>query len=157
MKRSAIVLVLASLVIGCSSGGSAGKVNLLPPEYQVRQISGQAHVARHVSGGMPVQFAMDFRNPSGETIVLERIQVESMGSGAYSVEPVSRPFDTNIAPNQVITVNFWAPAIAGSTILGANGPVTLRTTAYFSSAFGKFREIYIQQVNSGQRENRIPH
>ena len=44
-------------------------------------------------------------------------------------------------------VEFWAPARTGLSLVGANGPVTLRVTTEFDSAVGKFQQIVTQVVN----------
>ena len=47
-------------------------------------------------------------------------------------------------------VEFWAPAsIDDPTILGANGPVTIRLTLYYETAAGTFQSIVVQQVQAG--------
>ena len=59
------------------------------------------------------------------------------------------PFKTVVQPGQTETVQFWAAANVGSTsLVGANGPVTLRVTAQFDSPMGQFQEIVVQQVNA---------
>jgi hypothetical protein len=76
--------------------------------------------------------------------------------GAYAVESTGRPFDTKILPEEFQVVEMWVPAnISSATIMGANGPVTLRATLQFDSPVGQFQEIVVQQVNAmpGRTEN----
>ena len=73
--------------------------------------------------------------------------------GAYSVEQTSRPFSLTVKPDAFETADFWVPAVADSTILGANGPVTMRVIAHFDSPVGQFDEIVIQQVSGASAPN----
>ena len=41
----------------------------------------------------------------------------------------------------------WAPAQTGLSLVGANGPVTLRVTTDFDSPVGRFQQISTQVVN----------
>lgn len=150
MRR--IVLFLAFVIpvlTACSSDSANAPLGLIPPELHIRQTQGQAFAARHSEGPISIKFEIDVFNPSSETIQLQRLQMESMGAGAYTMRNSAKPFDTDVLPGKTQTVEMWAPAYANNTISGANGPVTVRVQAEFKSDLGKFRKIYIEQVNSG--------
>lgn len=144
------VLVIPILTACGSSNGfrDDAPVGLIPPELNIRQTEGQAFAARHIEGPISVKFEVDVFNPSSEAIELQRLQLESIGEGAYSLRS-TKPFQTNVEPGKTQTVEMWAPAYANSTISGANGPVTVRIQADFRSELGKFRKIYVKQVNAG--------
>lgn len=127
----------------------------MAPEFVVRQSSGVGVAARNMTGNLPIRFEIEVRNPSGEPIQLDRIQVETMGLGAYSISPQSKPFTLTIGSNRAALVEMWAPAVASDTILGLNGPVTLRLTANFSSEFGKFQRVVVTQVNDQSGRARV--
>ena len=155
MRKSVSLLsAVVVLAVGCStmksdSGLGAAKVNVIKPDIELTQVSTMPAAARHVEGGIPVQYAMRVANRSAEPITLKRVTVQSMGMGAYRVDATGRPFDTKILPDQYQVVEFWVPAtVVESTIVGANGPVTLRATLQFDSPVGQFQEIVVQQVNA---------
>lgn len=153
MPRSLLVVAALTFAVSCSSmrsdsGLGNTKVSIIKPEIDIAQISSVPQAARHVEGGIPVHFAMRVANRFGETITLKSVNLQSVGVGAYDVASTSRPFKTKIQPDQEETVEFWVPANVGmSTIVGANGPVTLRATLYFDSPVGQFQEVIIRQVN----------
>lgn len=152
--RTAAALGFLLLTLSCASGTPRTKANLIAPDLAIRQIGGVGAVSRHLSGPISVNLEVDVLNKSAETIRLERIELQSIGSGAYTVSQQSRPFNQEIAPNSVERVRFFVPAQAEGTISGANGPVTVRVTAYFDSPAGQFREIYMRNINDqlgGQR------
>ena len=131
------------------SGLGNAKVDVIKPQIEIAQISSIPHAARHVTGGIPVHYSMRVANRSAEQITLKSVSLQSVGMGAYDIATTSRPFSTLIAPDQFETVKFWVPAnISSTTIVGANGPVTLRATLYFDSPVGQVQEVVIQQVNA---------
>ena len=152
--RKSLVIFAVVLLAGCSSmqsdsGLGAAKVALTKPDILLTQISTIPAAARHVEGGLPVQYRLQVGNRSAEKITLKRVTLVSMGVGAYDVPSTSRPFSTEIQPDQAQIVEFWVPAnVSNATIIGANGPVTLRATLQFDSAVGQFQETVVQQVNA---------
>jgi len=136
------------LFLACRTADDAMPESLIPPELQIRQVGAQPFAARHITGPIPVNFEIAIANRSAETLTLQRIELQSMGMGAYTVQSTAKPFDRKIVSNAIERVELWAPAQMEQTITGANGPVTLRVTVYFNSDLGKFRRIYVQQVNA---------
>jgi hypothetical protein len=153
MRKFVVVAVLALSLSGCAStrsdsGLGNAKVPVVKPQIDIAQISSIPTAARHVQGGIPIHYAVRVGNRSADTITLKSVNVQSVGVGAYDVASTSRPFTRKIQPDQNETVEFWVPAsISIDTIMGANGPVTLRATLYFDSPVGQFQEVVIRQVN----------
>jgi hypothetical protein len=149
---SCSLAALTLLSLSCSSSSSSGSMQtaqLIPPEFSIRQIGGQPSVARYQTGPISVQFEIEILNHSGEALTVDSVTVESIGHGAYTLRRTSVNFkETVIGPQRLGRIRLWAPAEAEGTIIGANGPVTVRGTVYFNSAAGKFREIFVQQVNA---------
>lgn len=116
-------------------------------DIKIAQTSNMPAAARHVDGAIGIQYAMRVGNRTTENIRLTRVTVQTMSDGAYYVNPTSLPFNVAIAPDQSEDVQFWAPAVSGVTIVGNNGPVTLRVVCEFDSAAGRFQEVVVRQVN----------
>ncbi len=148
-----VSLAAAAILSACASSKSESglgkaKVNLVEPEVIISQVNFVPQVARDITGNVPVHYQVKVANRSAEPITLTRIEVRSVGAGAYSLSPQTHPFKQKIAPDGFEVVDFWAPAvIEDPTVYGANGPVTLRTVAHFDSAVGQFENITIQQVH----------
>lgn len=142
----AFCLPVALFVLACSANKQQS-ANLISPDIRIQQISATPTAARHVSGPLPVAFRVEVFNNSGEPLTLTRVRVESVGEGAYNLLSSSQAFDARIAPDRGVSVEFWTSAIGQNTIMGNNGPVTIRGIAYFDSPVGAFQKIFIQQVN----------
>jgi hypothetical protein len=160
MRKQLIALSLV-LVGACASGGTSATSNNRTaanatspaPEVQIMQVGGVPPAARHVTGGVSVQYAVEIANPSSEAITLKRIGVQSVSDGAYTVRH-SQPFDKLIPASERHVVEFFAPAYAsGNSVVGANGPVTVRVTAEFEGPRGGFQHVVTQVVNSGTGVN----
>jgi hypothetical protein len=138
-----LCLLLSALGLRCSSAP------LTEPEIHISQISNLAEAAAHVSGNISVQYQVDIANHGNVTITIKRIDVISLGEGAYTLRPSSFPFDAALSPGQATAVQFWAPAvIADPTIIGANGPVSLRVTTQYETPSGRAQSVVVQQVHA---------
>jgi hypothetical protein len=60
MKKWLLSVLSVMLVAACAS--TAAKVKIADPEIQLQQVSSMPAVAEHVTGGMPVNFAMAVTN-----------------------------------------------------------------------------------------------
>jgi hypothetical protein len=144
--NSARIACATLLLFSCAT--SSPKTATVEPEFQIQQISNIPEAARYVTGRISVQYAVAVKNTTPAPLQLKRIDVQSVGYGAYTLAPTSLPFDVPIAPGETKVVQFWGGAfIDSSTISGANGPVTLRAVAQFDSANGPVRTTVVQQVH----------
>ena len=152
-KHPFLAVALIVAMAGCASGKSDSgignaKVKLIEPEIAFTQTNYLPPVAKDITGLVPVHYAVRVANKSGEPITLTRVDVQSLGAGAYSLASQSRPFKTKIAPDHFEIVDFWVTGYIGDvTVYGANGPVTLRAVAHFDSPVGQFDSIVVQQVH----------
>lgn len=119
----------------------------MKPEILLVQTSSVPVAARHVDSPLTIHYAMRVANKSPEAITLKQVTVQSISEGAYFVSPTSKPYDLAINANEKQEVEFWVSAQPAGSIVGANGPVTLRVTCTFDSPTGKFQEIVMQRVN----------
>jgi hypothetical protein len=154
MRKSAVAVAALLIVSGCStmqsdSGKGRAKVAVPEPALQIQQLSTVPSAAQHIEGVLPVQYALQVVNNAAEPITLKQVSVVSMGYGAYNVPQTSQAFKSVIEPQQSQVVDFWVGAnIKTTSLVGANGPVTLRVTAIFDSPDGQFQKIVVQQVNA---------
>jgi hypothetical protein len=150
MRKAIAASVVLVIVAGCSSGSSGAsgsRAKIAKPEILLVQTSGVPIAARHSDGMLSIHYALRVENRADETIKLRRVTVQSISEGAYYVDSTSRPFDVAIEPQQKKEVKFWVAARPAGTIVGANGPVTMRVTCQFDSRDGKFQHIVMRLVN----------
>ena len=142
MKRAAI---LAIFLAACATSSQAP---VPEPEILVEQLSTVAPAAIHVGGAISLQYRVTVHNVSDTPLTLKRVDLNSLGAGAYTLGSTSRSFNLSIAPGATQAVQFWTSGTVDPTILGANGPVTLRGVLGFDSAKGSFQSVVTQQVHA---------
>jgi len=157
MRHSNILRCFAALsmtlLAGCASSTSPTSAPKAAtghpePELELVQVSSVADAARNITGAMPVQFTLSIRNTTSVPLKLKHIEIQSITSGAYSLDPVSRTYDQQIEPGASQNFDIWGSANASGTITGANGPVTIRAIAQFESSLGSFQTVAIKQVRA---------
>ena len=119
------------------------------PEILLTQLSNVADIARHITGGITVQYRLAIHNTTPDRLTLRRADFQSVGAGAYSLPAFSRPFQDSIDPGETKAVEVWGSAVIDDpTIAGANGPVTIRAVLLFDSPNGSFQSVIVQQVHA---------
>jgi hypothetical protein len=144
------------VTFACVSGQRPSEIP--QPQIQIRQVGGpeSTGVTRNLTGGMPVRLQITVANPSSKTIRVEKLEIHSVGMGAFEVPNASRPVNQSIASGQAGLIDFWTAAYSQGSISGPAGPVTLRLTLYFSSDLGDFREVYTETVNTSRTPRTDP-
>jgi hypothetical protein len=138
MKHTAIILLLASTALACSSGSN---VKVIRPEVELVQLVGPGDVAMG-SGIMQIQFGLRVSNRASEPITLRRVEMSSVGRGAYVLRREFHPFNKVIRPEQYEDVTFWSRGfVYGSRFEPSNEPVTVRAILFFESPDGPFQQI----------------
>lgn len=139
--------ILAILVIaGCASQSTNAKVNIADPHVTIEQLSSVPLVAEHVTGGVPVQYRMAITNNAQIPITLKRVNIRSMGEGAYVVQPSSKPYALKIDPGATEMIELWVPTTAVPSVAGANGAVALQLRTEYDSSLGTFQNVTVSQV-----------
>jgi hypothetical protein len=154
MLRAALGAALATLLAACA--GTAPDMPSGRVDIQIDQLNQVPLAAQRVTGGAPMQYRVRVANRTPDVVTLQSVNVQSVaGTDAYVVQNTTRGFDVKIPASEFGDVEFWAPAqLTGNTVMGANGPVTLRLTLVFDSPSGKFNETVIRQVNTGRSSTR---
>lgn len=141
MKRLGIVLLPILLLASCSSSGA----NLLEPEIVVRQMPDNFDLLAF-RGPIAIRYQVTIGNPSGEEIVIERLQLRSNGPGPYTVAQKTRSLSITIPAGEIVTFDFFVDAVSRGDDRIMREPVTLSGTAYFRHAGGSFSMSFIQVI-----------
>jgi len=141
-------LLLSAFCLTCAGAPQQKTPPLAEPEVRISQLSNLAEAATHISGSISVQYRVEFRNSANVPITIKRIDVITIGEGAYTLRPTSTPVDKQLNPGEAAAVEFWAPAfIVDPTIIGANGPVSIRVTTQYDTPNGRAQSNSVQQVH----------
>ncbi|HYS56456.1 MAG TPA: hypothetical protein VER58_22080 [Thermoanaerobaculia bacterium] len=85
----------------------------------------------YFSGPVNIQYQLSVTNPTNEPMTLTRLDLETLGPGAYSLRTAATPMNLKVPPNSTAKnlISVWGRARGG--YLSASEPVTIRGTAYF--------------------------
>jgi hypothetical protein len=153
MKRIALVVAVVAVLILAACASSHGPADTrLKPEIHLEQVVGPADLG-YPGGAIDVQYEIQITNHAQEPMTLRRVEVRSVGGGAYRLRPETYRFNDTATPGNFIAVRFWAHAYqAGAFGRGSTEPVTLRAILYFDSPSGGFQHILLKELT--QFENR---
>ena len=145
MKRAACFLTVALLVAGCGSSNlsSNGGPNVTVHLAQVNT----APDVFYFAGPVNIQYQLSITNPTSDALTLTRLDLETIGPGAYSLRTAATPMNLKVPPNSTATytISVWGRARGG--YLAADEPVTLRGTAYFKGPSGSFVRILTENIS----------
>jgi hypothetical protein len=128
----AVAVVLLIALSGYASSSSDS------PKIDVRltQISTPADTF-FFRGPISLQYQLSIANPTGEPVTLRRLELSTLGPGAYFLRTGATPITRTIRANgtTTITLSAWGRASGGD--LRMEEPVTIRGLAYFDRPHGK--------------------
>jgi hypothetical protein len=138
MKHTVFILLLLA---GCASGvQNAPNVELHVAQFESQQDG-------YLFGGsVNVRFGVSAANRTKEPVTLTRIEIRTVGSGAYTIRPTSTPINIKLAPGQEATVPISLWGFARGGYASAREPVTLRATAYMTGPTGAFVRLFTEYI-----------
>ena len=148
MKQWFATIAAAFLLAGCASGGgnTPGSPNVTLNLTQLYATNG-ADIF-YTRGPINVQLALSVNNPTDRTLTLRRLDLASVGQGAFALRTGSVPMNERIPPGgqTTVTLSTWAQARGGR--LTVNEPVTVRGIAQFDDGTGHpFTRVFTQNLN----------
>jgi hypothetical protein len=137
-------LLIALLLAGCASGPAedpnAPNITLHLSPYQ------DALNDYRFSGPVNIQFALSMTNTSNQPVTLDRIEIRTVGSGAYTIRPTTTSINVNLGPGESrsMPISVWGYARGGQ--MSSTEPVTLRGTAYLRGPAGPFVRLVTEYI-----------
>ena len=126
--RVTIAAAVLSLILGaCASSTDSTGPNLT---LHLEQASGLPDMF-YFRGPISLQYRL-----TSSPLTLRRLDLRSLGTGAYSIRTGSTPITQTIAPNGTTTIPLSAWGYAAGGYLRSEEPVTIRGVAYFETADG---------------------
>jgi hypothetical protein len=135
MKRALSILALTILAAACGSSGSTGTAGSPALDIHLAQ-TGSSNDVFYIRGPISLQYQLEVTNPTADNYTLRRLDLQTIGQGAYYLHTGSVPMNETVRGNgtTAIRVAAWGTARGGR--LTVNEPVTLRITAQFDDGRG---------------------
>ena len=141
MKHALLILLLLA---GCASG-APDDPNAPNVIVHVEQFESQPD-AYLFGGSVNVRFAVSAMNRTKDPITLNRIEIRTVGSGAYTIRPTPTPINLKLAPGQEATVPISLWGFSRGGYASAREPVTLRAIAYMTGPTGPFVRLFTEYI-----------
>jgi hypothetical protein len=143
--RKSLALAVIALLAGCAS--SSPSSDAPPLDLKLVQVGTPAADMYYFSGPINVQYDLVAHNPANAEYTLKRLDIQSVGPGAYSIRTGSSPITYRIPPNTTTTIHLstWARAAGG--FLRAEEPVTVRAIAQFDGPKGTFQKVWTETLS----------
>lgn len=125
-----LVAACGSGIASTSGGRAAVGVNLVSPVFFGSGTSAPANVEVVVE------------NRSGQPMIVRSIRVESSGMMTWGIYPARRSFVETLAPGEVKSFPMFATAVAQSSRMTPNEPLTVRAVVQFDVGKEHFQEFY---------------
>jgi len=130
MRARIAVAVLFVGLLGFASNSRGADAPKL--DVQLRQISMPSDMF-YFRGPVNLQYQLTITNPTNAPVTLRRIDLSTMGPGAYTLHTGATPITRVIPPNGTTTSTLSAWGRASGGYLRSEEPVTVRGVAYFDS------------------------
>jgi len=146
MKR-ALVLFAIVLMAGCASSAATSS-NAPPLQMTLLQRGAPAADVFYFRGPVNVQYDLAVRNPTNNQYTLRRLDIQSVGPGAYRIRTGSQPMNQKVNPNGTTAVHLstWAQSTGG--FISSGEPVTVRVIAQFQDPNGHmFQKVFSETLS----------
>jgi hypothetical protein len=142
MRRTALALFAAIFAAACASGPQDSG-----PDLQIHLTAIDTFKDMFYSAGpVTLRYQVVVQNPGLQPVTLLRLDLRSVGIGAYSLRPDTHSLNVKIPPKSTAEFAITAYGIArgGQTLSGE--PVTLQGAAHFEGPDGQFVKFYHQNI-----------
>lgn len=147
MRQMLAVLFLVSLACSSASVHTGRTQDSSTPDFDVVIDQPDAPMTMRNQESVELRFLITVKNRTTSPWTIERIALQSMGGGAYSVPVRTRELGRVVAPGAEEQFEFWGTAeLSGDPGL-ARAPITMRTTLYAKNDTGKRSEEFMQRIN----------
>jgi hypothetical protein len=141
MKRAVLILLFLAGCASAQDDANAPNVSLHLAQYE------SAPNAFLYGGLVNVRYSLSVANRTSDPVTLTRLEIRTVGSGAYAIRPTSTQINIDLAPGQekTVPISLWANARGGN--MAAQEPVTLRATAYMTGPKGAFVRLFTEYLS----------
>ncbi len=143
MKSVVAPLALGLLFAACASSEQSSGPNVA---VQLEQLNVGSDIF-YFRGPVNIQYRVLIANPTSQALTLTRLDLQTIGPGAYSLRSGATPMNLKVAPNATTayTISVWGYSRGG--YLASGEPVTIQGTAYFKGSSGSFVRVFNQNIS----------
>ena len=143
MKSAVSALGLGLFLFACASSNQSNGPNV---SIHLAQVA-QSNDVFYFRGPVSIQYQLSIANPTNQELTLTRLDLQTIGPGAYSLRANGTPMNLKVAPNSTSTylISVWGYSSGG--YLRSSEPVSIRGTAYFKGPSGSFLKLFNENIS----------
>ena len=148
LTTAVVALLFAALISGCASSLDEVPAGVTPPRIIVGTLE-VPHMEATTMALMSVIVRIQVTNTDDEPLVVERLEITSVGRGPYELGRGERRYQKELAPGTTEVFDLVVPAQAmdrAQAVGGQEGAMQIRVIGYFNSSVGRFRMMDMQSV-----------
>ena len=146
MKQALAFLAIAMLA-GCASS-AASSSDAPPLQVSLLQSGSPAADIYYFRGPVNIQYDLAVKNPTNSAYTLRRLDIQSIGQGAYRIRTGAQTMNQTIPANGTTDVHLstWGRATGG--FMSSGEPVSVRVIAQFAGPNGKtFQKVFTETLS----------
>jgi hypothetical protein len=145
MRHAALILLLFA---GCASSAQ-NDANTPNITFHLEQYESATN-AYTFNGALNLAFALSVTNTTNQLVKINRLEIRTIGSGAFTIRPTSIPINMDLGPGEAKTmpISAWGYALGGH--MASTEPVTIRGTAYLTGPSGAFLRLFSEYITPQQ-------
>ena len=116
----------------------------VPPDVNARLEQIETSGDLRFSGPIYVKYRVWASNFTEEPITLDRVELHTIGPGAYTLNEPALPLKLTIPPKEGASAVVMARGTATGGTMSMNEPVNVRVTAYFTRGGKSFVRVFNQ-------------
>lgn len=146
MRRTLALLAIVILA-GCASSAATSSSNAPALQMTLLQRGTPAADVFYFRGPINIQYDLAIKNPTNEPYTLRRLDIASIGPGAYRVRTGTQPVNQKVSPNGTTSVRLstWGQSTGG--FISSGEPVTVRVIAQFDGPHGRFQKVFTETLS----------
>jgi len=145
MRRAVLLLVVLA---GCASSVQDDP-NAPNITFHLEQYESPAN-AYTFNGALNLAFALSVTNTTNQPVKINRVEIQTIGSGAFTIRRTSIPINMDLGPGEArsLPISAWGYARGGH--IASTEPVTIRGTAYLTGPKGAFLRLFSEYITPQQ-------
>ncbi len=150
-RAAFVVSVLVALSVACGSSTDAGdKPGSFDPAISVLTLE-VPRARPSTAQQFTTMVKIAIINRSSEPVTVERIDIESVGTGPFNLLSSTRTFNQVLEPRREGIYQVFAQAnvnVAEEAISRSEGMIFVRGVALFKTSTGSTRKVFVQRVGT---------
>jgi hypothetical protein len=150
IRHALALTLLTGLIVSCASSSNDGSSSNAPEVALIQTYS--TGETMYMRGPIALDYVLVVENKTNQPFRLTRLDLQTIGAGAYSLRTRANTLNHVIAPNGRTNVKISAWGQARGGFVAQDEPVNIHGIAYFTTPSGTtVRQVFTQLLGQSNR------